>query len=355
MTEIRNAIIGCLLGTAVGDALGLPYEGMSGWRGGRMFPDRDRFHLLCGYGMVSDDTEHACFTAQAIIGAKGDPDRFERQLARSLRWWLLGLPAGIGFATLRSIVRLWAGIPPERSGVFSAGNGPAMRGPILGVAFGESPSRLREFVLRSTRMTHRDPKAFQGALAVAVAAHLCARGSVVEPGAYMRELMCHLTDGSAGEFLFLMDRACRSAESGEQVALFAEAIGSRKGISGYMYHTVPCVIQVWLRHQKDYAAGVKEIIAAGGDTDTTAAIVGGIIGAGVGKEGIPERWRSRIIEWPRSIGWIEKLAVAAGTGPDGGNAGRSPRYARAGIIPRNLCFLLVVLAHGVRRLIPPYG
>ena len=83
----EKALTGCLLGTAVGDALGLPYEGMTGKRGGRMFPDRDRFHFLPGYGMVSDDTEHACFTAQAMIGAQGDPDRFERHIAWSLRWW----------------------------------------------------------------------------------------------------------------------------------------------------------------------------------------------------------------------------------------------------------------------------
>jgi len=351
----EQALIGCLLGTAVGDALGLPYEGMTGKRGGRMFPDRDRFHFLPGYGMVSDDTEHACFTAQAIIRSKGDPAKFERSLAWSLRWWLLGLPAGIGLATLRSILRLWVGIPPERSGVFSAGNGPAMRGPILGVAFGDSPAMLREFVLRSTRMTHTDPKAFQGALAVAVAAHLNAQGRSIAPQEYVRVLQEYLADRSAGEFLSLIDRACRSAERNEQVETFADAIGSRNGISGYMYHTVPCVIQVWLRHQKDYPAGVREIIAAGGDTDTTAAILGGIIGAGEGKEGIPERWLSRIVEWPRSAGWMERLAVACGRSIDDARAARLPRYATPGILPRNLLFLLVVLAHGCRRLFPPYA
>src|SRR5512139_2583398 len=146
----EQALIGCLLGTAVGDALGLPYEGMTGSRGSLIFPDRDRFHLLPGYGMVSDDTEHACFTAQALIRFREDPDRFERELARSLRWWLLAIPAGIGLATLRSVIRLWIGIPPSRSGVMSAGNGPAMRSPIIGVAFGHDRERLRELVLRST-------------------------------------------------------------------------------------------------------------------------------------------------------------------------------------------------------------
>ncbi|MGB7325235.1 MAG: ADP-ribosylglycohydrolase family protein, partial [Rubripirellula sp.] len=56
----HDAIIGCILGTAVGDALGLPYEGVSAKRAPRLLgpPDRNRFFL--GRGMISDDTEHTC-------------------------------------------------------------------------------------------------------------------------------------------------------------------------------------------------------------------------------------------------------------------------------------------------------
>jgi ADP-ribosylglycohydrolase len=107
----EDAFIGCLLGTAVGDSLGLPYEGLSPQRAAKLFPDTTKHHFFFGKGMVSDDTEHACFVAQAIIRSKGDVEEFQNQLARSLRWWLLGLPAGIGFATLRSIIKLWFGIP----------------------------------------------------------------------------------------------------------------------------------------------------------------------------------------------------------------------------------------------------
>jgi ADP-ribosylglycohydrolase len=320
-----------------------------------MFPDRDRFHFLPGYGMVSDDTEHACFTAQALIGAKGDLERFERKLAWSLRWWLLCLPAGVGFATLRSILRLWVGVPPERSGLFSAGNGPAMRSPVLGVAYGTTPDKLREFVLRSTRMTHVDPKAYYGALAVAVAAHVSADGKTVAPQEFLHALREFLNDAPVGEFLGLVEGACSSAERNEPVSAFAASIGSRSGRSGYMYHTVPCVIQAWLRHQRDFMGGMMEIISAGGDTDTTAAILGGIIGAGVGEAGIPQQWLSRIVEWPRSIAWMKKLATAAGKAVDGNQGAIAPWYFIPGIMPRNMLFLLVVLAHGFRRMFPPYA
>jgi len=354
MTNKKESMIGCLLGTAIGDALGLPYEGMTGSRGGRMFPDRDLFHFLHGYGMVSDDTEHACFTAQAIIGAKGDPKEFERRLAWSLRWWFLGLPAGIGLATLRSILRLWVGISPARAGVFSAGNGPAMRSPLLGVAYGDDPSKLKDFVLRSTRVTHSDPKAYHGALGAAVAAHVSSQGAIVKPGEFLQTLCRHLDEQDSKEFIALIDKACASAERNEPVASFASNIGSRNGISGYMYHTMPCVIQVWLRYQKDFEGGIKEIIAAGGDADTTAAILGGILGAGAGQAGLPEQKLSRIVEWPRSVAWMRKLASSASTVLDGGLTERESRYFVPGLAIRNAMFLAIVLAHGFRRLFPPY-
>jgi len=163
----KDAIIGCILGTAVGDSLGLPYEGLGPGRGRRLFGPPDRHRLLFGRGMVSDDTEHTCFVTRALIDSRLDPALFSRLLARSLRWWLVLLPAGVGFATLRSILKLWVGFPPEKSGVFSAGNGPAMRSPLLGLVFADNAEMVKDFVRRATKITHSDPKAFQGALAAA--------------------------------------------------------------------------------------------------------------------------------------------------------------------------------------------
>jgi len=160
----EKAYVGCLLGTAVGDSLGLPYEGISPRRASRLFPDVGRHHLLFGKGMVSDDTEHAGLVAQSLVRSRGGLEEFERQLARSLRWWLLGLPAGVGLATLKSILKLWIGFPPNRSGTFSAGNGHAMRSPIIGVAMESSIENLRRFVMASTPITHSDLKALYGVI-----------------------------------------------------------------------------------------------------------------------------------------------------------------------------------------------
>src|SRR5215468_2973121 len=163
------SLIGSLLGCAVGDALGLPYEGVSRRRGIRLLGPPDRHRFLLGRGMVSDDTEHSAMVLQALCAAPRDPDAFVRSFASHLRWWLLGLPAGIGLATLRATVSLWLGFGPQRSGVFSAGNGAAMRSPVLGAAI-DDLALLRRYVEASTRTTHTDPKALHGAFAVALAA-----------------------------------------------------------------------------------------------------------------------------------------------------------------------------------------
>ena len=68
-----DRITGLLLGTAVGDSLGLPREGLSGRRAARLYDGPLRQRLVLGRGMLSDDTEHACMTAQALLTAGDDP------------------------------------------------------------------------------------------------------------------------------------------------------------------------------------------------------------------------------------------------------------------------------------------
>ncbi|MCA9067653.1 MAG: ADP-ribosylglycohydrolase family protein, partial [Planctomycetaceae bacterium] len=300
------AIVGSLLGTAVGDALGLPYEGLSRRRGAKLFGEPDRYRLLPGRGMVSDDTEHACMVAQAVIDAGDDAEAFAEHLARRLRWWLLALPAGTGLATLKATLKLCIGISPDRSGIFSAGNGPAMRSPILGAAI-DDLDQLRRFVRASTRITHTDLKAEYGAWGVALAARRASSRTLMEPRDYASELSQSLAGEPADEFLDLVDRAVRSHERGESVEAFADSLGLEKGVSGYVYHTVLVVLHAWFSYPGDFRSAVQSVIRCGGDTDSTAAIVGGIVGCTVSKAGIPQEWLDHLWEWPRSVTWLEHL------------------------------------------------
>jgi ADP-ribosylglycohydrolase len=345
-------VVGCILGTAVGDAIGLPYEGLSRRRAEKLLGRPANHRFFFGRGMISDDTEHTCMVAQSLIACGGDIDSFRRHLGWRFRFWLLGLPAGIGMATIRATLRLWIGFGPHKSGVYSAGNGPAMRSAILGAAI-DDPQLLRAFVRASTRITHTDPKAEYGAFAIALAAQLARQSKTTTADHFVDQLQKSL--GTNGEELITrIAEAARSSKQGQSTESFADSIGLARGVSGYVYHSVPIAIYAWFVHPHDFRSAVTSVIRCGGDTDSTAAMVGGIVGTAVGKNGIPSEWLDRLIEWPRSISWMEQLGARLDAGVLSDAKGRSIRLPVWGVLPRNLFFLLIVLCHGIRRLFPPY-
>lgn len=345
------AIEGAILGTAVGDSLGLPREGLSPRRAERLFGSDLSQQLLFGKGFVSDDTEHTCLVAQALLASPEDAEGFGRSLGWRLRGWLIGLPAGIGFGTLRALLKLWLGFPPHKSGVFTAGNGPAMRAPVLGACLGDT-ELLRRVVRVSTRITHTDPKAEEGALAAALAAQRGAEeGAGLRPEAFLDDLRAEL---QGEELRAALDQIGEHLARGANPSEFAAALGQERGVSGYINHTMPAVLFCWLRSPMDFRGALSDLIRLGGDADTTGAILGGIAGASVGSEGIPSEWVGEIGEWPRSVPWLRRLAERLHQTYSGeGRPGPLPVFWPA--IPlRNLLFLSVVLGHGFRRLFPPY-
>ena len=337
---------GLLLGTAVGDALGLPLEGLSPRRAGRLFPGEPRMRLLPGTGLVSDDTEHTLLVAASLCRHPDDAQAFARDLARGLRWWLLALPAGVGWATLRATLKLWLGVPPARSGVWSAGNGPAMRVALLGAFLADRERQLEAHVRAATVLTHRDPRALVGALAVARLAAAIMAGAPLSRRRLLALLAgCGPADREWRARLALLGRALRG---NWPAARLAGAYGLQRGVSGYIYHSVPMAIHCWYRHQQNFRTALTEAVKLGGDTDTVAAIAGALAGLSVGEAGIPRDWLTGLRDWPRGRRLLARTATALAEG------GPAPDYCWPALALRNLLFLLVVLAHGIRRLAPPY-
>ncbi|MBI2689133.1 MAG: ADP-ribosylglycohydrolase family protein [Acidobacteria bacterium] len=293
---MTDSALGCLLGTAAGDAMGLPYEGASRSSLARLRLNGHRW--IFGRGMLSDDTEHAWMVTECLHGANGDVDVFQRQLARRFRTWFLTFPPAAGFATLRACLKLCLGFPPSRSGVFSAGNAPAMRSAIIGVYYRHDLPRLQAFVRASTRITHTDPKAECGALAVALAA---AGRTELIPG--------------------LCPTLPARPRAGD-------------GVTGYIFDTVPAALAIVAQYPNDFRAAIETAILGGGDTDTVAAITGAILGARLGEKGIPAEWINGICEWPRSIKSMRRLA-----------AGESPGLLYPALVIRNMIFFLIALGH----------
>ena len=93
---VRDRFRGVILGTAVGDSIGLPAEGISRQRARKLFPGRWRHRLVIKWGMVSDDTDHTVFVAQSLLAHPHSSELFAKRLSWCLRWWLLSAPASIG-------------------------------------------------------------------------------------------------------------------------------------------------------------------------------------------------------------------------------------------------------------------
>lgn len=352
--SLKDRIRGVLLGTAVGDVLGLPFEGISPLRAKRLFPGPLRHRFLFGNGMLSDDTEHTFMLAQSLLDAPADAEVFARCLAWRLRFWFLSLPAGVGMATARSCLKLCLGFSPKRSGVFSAGNGPAMRSALLGSVI--ENAEVRDKLLdASTRITHTDPKAFVGAKAVAeIVAFSIRRNGMVKPTSNeVADLLRNIApDDETWSGLVETMRSCWNNEM--TVNDFAVKLGLQKGVSGYIYHTVPVAVFAWLRHHGDFRRTLETVIECGGDTDSVGAIAGAMAGSTTGESDIPPEWIAGIRDFPISAQLLrrvgDRLAQLAETGESPG----SVRYCWPLSIPRNLFFLMIVLLHGFRRLAPPY-
>ena len=352
---LRDRFRGVLLGTAVGDAIGLPAEGISPRRARKLFRGRWRHRLLINRGMVSDDTDHSVFVAQSLLAYPDSPERFARRLSWCLRWWLLAGPASIGFATLRSILRLWLGVSPNRSGVYSAGNGAAMRSAPIGAFLAASPHRIDDYVRASTRLTHADPRALTGAKAVA---HLTAwsigKNLVERPSLKDFLKVLRAAGGGDPEWAAAVQSIAAAYHQQLSVEQFAQYLGLSGGVTGYVYHTVPVAVYAWYLHFGAFEETLTAVLNCGGDTDTVGAIAGALAGGVVGDGGIPRDWLNGIYGWPRGVKVLRQIADRLAEKSQQHEAGSAVAYFWPGIVPRNVIFLVTVILHSLRRLAPPY-
>lgn len=293
---LKDRFVGCLLGCAVGDALGAPYEGL--WA--HTLPDADT--LLAGFaefegyprGQYTDDTQLSVATVQAVLRAS---DVIPAEVARSIaRLWKRQSVIGPGGACTQAAHRFlrtgdWVGCGAP---VGQAGNGAAMRTAVLGLFFLHVPDRLPAAVADVCRITHHDPRSVAGGVAVARAAQLLAVGHVVEPQTFCAEVAAAAApyeETFAGLILGLPRLLAQPPE--EAVAALAWAGMARPEfeepiITPFVVPTVLAALWCVLRHPGSWPAAVAGVIRLGGDVDTLGAIVGALMGASLGVAAIPQ-------------------------------------------------------------------
>lgn len=173
----------------------------------------------------------------------------------------------------------------------SFGNGSAMRVPPLGAYFADDFDLLVEQARLSTIVTHAHEEAIAGAVATALAAGICARlkdeNSELEPADFLNEIIARTPDSEVKNRII----ECRDFPEEYTSEQVAEIVGS--GLAVACQDTVPFCLWCAATEPRFFSEAMWLTVAGLGDRDTTCAIVGGIVGAKVGKREIPAEWRAR--------------------------------------------------------------
>lgn len=281
---------GGLLGLLVGDALGVPYE----FHPPQHLPAPEhiefappagfqRSHVGVPPGTWSDDGAHALVLLDSLLACDGlDLGHFSAGLVAWLHngfYAVNGSVFDIGIQTSTAINRLMAGIPPDQSGPTEEsrnGNGSLMRVLPLALWHGGSDDELIAMAARQSLPTHGHARS-----QVACALYcLWARATLCEDPTPWSSAVTRLRAfAPAGLF---------PAEEVQRVLDPANA--ARAGGSGYVLDCLWSARRA-VEETNGYEACVRRAIAFGHDTDTTAAVAGGIAGLRYGLTGIPARWR----------------------------------------------------------------
>jgi ADP-ribosylglycohydrolase len=297
MADLRDRFLGAILGCAVGDALGAPFEGEPADLNRFADPAEVRYRKISGYpfGQYTDDTQLTLAIVKAICRS-GDVDG--AAIAEEfVKLWQSGEIVGAGAScsdAVNNIVRLgvsWrdAGTKPGR-----AGNGAAMRAGPIGLWDYANPDRIERDAEVSGVITHKDPRAVAGAIAVARAVALCVNSEEVEPAGFLANVSGSVR-GTSGLFADCIDElgGWLNMEPSEALPLIYASgepdLGERKPgwVTAYVVPTVLCALYCFVRTPRDFVGIVTGSICAGGDADTVAAIAGAIGGAYNGLSAIP--------------------------------------------------------------------
>jgi ADP-ribosylglycohydrolase len=332
---IADRLIGCLLGQAVGDALGFVVEAESPEVAAAyvrdLAADRTGERGRAGFclGQYSDDTQLARELLLAVRDAScWDPGAFARRIAGLVT---AGQIVGAGPGTHAAAGRLAAGMAWSQAGTPAPydGNGSAMRAAPIGVLFGDQPVLMLRVAREQSLITHGDARCSAGSVAVAGAACLAASGGPVEASEFLGRLASWVEaeDRRFADAVRALGGWVRlppddAAVCLHQSGLDAAFAGRGRGISASVVPSVVWSLYAFLRTPDDYWATICTAIRIGGDTDTMAAMAGAISGARLGLAALPHALLERVNdrgEWKASelAALARECASLAGGWPRG--------------------------------------
>ncbi|MER7891343.1 ADP-ribosylglycohydrolase family protein [Micromonospora sp. NPDC094482] len=290
----RDSLAGLSVGDALGSQFFVPGRHPGDLAAGRLPPPPWEW---------TDDTEMACsVVAELAESGRVDRDRLAlafAQRAEPYRGY------GPGAVTILRLIRTGTPWPIAAASAFdgqgSCGNGAAMRVGPLGAYFADSTARAAAQATATAEVTHAHPEGIAGAVAVAVAAALAARGRLDGSRPAADRLLAGV--GAALNPGTEVHRRVRRAADllGRPLSQAVATLGNGSRVTAQ--DTVGFTLWVAATHLDDYPAAIRACVEAGGDVDTTAAIVGAVVAAyaGVGTPGgVPTDWlaaREPLPDW----------------------------------------------------------
>ncbi|GCD47066.1 ribosylglycohydrolase [Streptomyces paromomycinus] len=282
MVESVQRAVGAVVGSAAGDALGAPFEfGAPGAYTDR-FPDGRG--TMCGGGgrdpgEATDDTQMAVLTAESLLerGGLDLPDVFRR-----FRRWAAAEPKDIGLQTEDV---LGNGEPWDRTAVRhfqvnrrAAGNGSLMRATPAAVYFAAAGRAVSmDAARRLSALTHGDPAAGEGVALFHALLHAALQDD--DPLDALPDALSRLHPAHRARYAAVLAPGWHPDQATEFNGAVWPCLGSA----------------VWaLRTTGSYEDALRAAIDLGGDTDTVAAVTGGLAGAVYGADAIPEPWVQKL-------------------------------------------------------------
>ncbi|WP_055589024.1 ADP-ribosylglycohydrolase family protein [Peterkaempfera griseoplana] len=290
---------GAIVGSAVGDALGAPFEfGPAGAFSAR-FPVCEAGGEMCGGGgwdpgEATDDTQMAVLVAESLVerGRLDLPDVFAR-----FQRWAAAEPKDIGLQTEDVLTN---GMPWDlaaaahfRTTVRAAGNGSLMRASTAAVRFARTgPHTTMDAARRIAALTHGDPAAWEGTAVFHELVRRALHGA--DPLAALPEILDLVHPGHRDRYAVVLAPDWHPGLATEFNGAVWPCLGSA----------------VWaLRTTGGYEEAVRAAVDLGGDTDTVAAVTGGLAGACYGLDAIPVRWTEPLhVPLPGSGNRVLRLA-----------------------------------------------
>ena len=292
--QCRELLLGCLYGVAIGDAVGGVLEFMPGRIGdvdvenALNLPGGGCHGLLPG--QVTDDTELAVALARGLLSTKlhernvaqkvniGEqfPEKLWDEVALEYNRWYESEPFDIGFTCATAFSHSTPPTMKRHANISSQANGALMRCTPLIVwaeCLGASGDQMARLLMEDAQLSHPNV--------------VCQESSAVY-GIAVRHLLRHPGDrcGAEKEALKWSDDNC-SSEVRDWIQPGAVMTSPRGKQAGWVRHGLQMAFY-HLRHTENYQDAIRETVQEGGDTDTNAAIVGGMLGACVGLAGLPE-------------------------------------------------------------------